>query len=74
VFQDNFLFDGTIAENVAYADASATREEIVEVCRIANCHEFIEGFPNGYDTLVGERCQAFRGTAAADCDRPGTAG
>lgn len=55
VFQDNFLFDGTIAENVAYADAAATRDEIVEACRIANCHEFIESFHHGYDTVVGER-------------------
>lgn len=55
VLQENFLFDGTIAENVAYAKPGATRAEIVEACRIAHCDEFIRQFPAGYDTVVGER-------------------
>jgi subfamily B ATP-binding cassette protein MsbA len=55
VLQDNFLFDGTIAENIAYAEPHATREEIVAVSRIAHCDEFIQGFEQGYDTVVGER-------------------
>ena len=55
VLQDNFLFDGTIAENVGYARPGASREEIKEVCRIAHCDEFINQFPQGYDTIVGER-------------------
>jgi subfamily B ATP-binding cassette protein MsbA len=55
VLQDNFLFDGTIAENVAYARPHATREEIKAVSRIAHCDEFVEAFENGYDTIVGER-------------------
>jgi subfamily B ATP-binding cassette protein MsbA len=55
VLQDNFLFDGTIAENIAYARPHATRDEIVSVSRIAHCDEFIQGFEKGYDTLVGER-------------------
>jgi ABC-type multidrug transport system fused ATPase/permease subunit len=55
VLQENFLFDGTIAENVAYARPGATRDEIVEACRIAHCDEFISRFPEGYDTVVGER-------------------
>jgi ABC-type multidrug transport system fused ATPase/permease subunit len=55
VLQENFLFDGTIAENVAYARPGATRDEIVEACRIAHCDEFISRFPDGYDTVVGER-------------------
>jgi subfamily B ATP-binding cassette protein MsbA len=55
VLQENFLFDGTIADNVGYARPGATREEIVEACRIAHCDEFINQFPNGYDTVVGER-------------------
>ncbi len=55
VLQENFLFDGTIAENVGYARPYATRDEIVEACRIAHCDEFISTFPNGYDTVVGER-------------------
>jgi len=55
VLQDNFLFDGTIAENIAYAKPHATRDEIVAVSRIAHCDEFISGFEQGYDTVVGER-------------------
>lgn len=55
VFQDNFLFDGTIAENISFANPAATREEVEEACRIAHCSEFIERFENGYDTIVGER-------------------
>jgi subfamily B ATP-binding cassette protein MsbA len=55
VLQDNFLFDGTIAENIAYARPHATREEIVAVSRIAHSDEFIREFEKGYDTVVGER-------------------
>jgi subfamily B ATP-binding cassette protein MsbA len=55
VLQENFLFDGTIAENVGYAKPGATLAEIKEACRIAHCDEFISQFPNGYDTVVGER-------------------
>jgi len=55
VLQDNFLFDGTIAENIAYARPHASREEIKAVSKIAHCDEFIEGFEKGYDTIVGER-------------------
>jgi subfamily B ATP-binding cassette protein MsbA len=55
VLQDNFLFDGTIAENVAFSRPGATRAEIEEVCRRAHCDEFVQRFEKGYDTLVGER-------------------
>jgi ATP-binding cassette, subfamily B, putative efflux pump len=55
VLQDNFLFDGTIAENIAYARPHATREEIKTVSHIAHCDEFIEAFEKQYDTIVGER-------------------
>ena len=55
VLQENFLFDGTITDNVGYARPGATRDEIVEACRIAHCDEFISQFPEGYDTVVGER-------------------
>ncbi len=55
VLQDNFLFDGTIAANIAYARPHATRDEIKAVSRIAHCDEFIEAFENKYDTIVGER-------------------
>ncbi|HSM13389.1 MAG TPA: ABC transporter ATP-binding protein [Thermoanaerobaculia bacterium] len=55
VFQDNFLFDGTIAENVAYARPSASREEVLAAAAVAHCDEFVERFPDGYETIVGER-------------------
>ena len=55
VLQDNFLFDGTIAANIAYARPHASRDEIKAVSLIAHCDEFIQGFEQGYDTIVGER-------------------
>ena len=55
VLQDNFLFDGTILDNIRFADPEADLEEIREVCRIANADEFIERFPDSYKTIVGER-------------------
>ncbi len=55
VLQDNFLFDGTIAENIAYGTPHASREDIVRVSRIAHADEFIDEFEKGYDTVVGER-------------------
>jgi subfamily B ATP-binding cassette protein MsbA len=55
VLQENFLFDGTIAENVGYARPGATLDDIKIACRVAHCEEFILQFPNGYDTVVGER-------------------
>lgn len=55
VLQENFLFDGTILENVQFANTSAPLETVKEVCRIAYCDEFIERFEKGYDTIVGER-------------------
>jgi ABC-type multidrug transport system fused ATPase/permease subunit len=55
VLQDNFLFDGTVAENIAYARPGASRAEIEAVARIAHCDEFVRTFEQGYDTVVGER-------------------
>jgi ABC-type multidrug transport system fused ATPase/permease subunit len=55
VLQDNFLFDGTIAENIAFARPHASRAEIKAVSLIAHCDEFIQGFEKQYDTIVGER-------------------
>ena len=55
VLQDNFLFDGTIAENIAFARPHATRAEIQAVARIAHCDEFVDQFDDKYDTVVGER-------------------
>jgi len=55
VMQDNFLFDGTIAENIAFSNPHATTDEIEAVSRIAHCEEFVEKFERKYDTIVGER-------------------
>jgi subfamily B ATP-binding cassette protein MsbA len=55
VLQDNFLFDGTVAENIKYGSPHATIEDVVRVSRIAHADEFIDGFEQKYDTVVGER-------------------
>jgi len=55
VLQETFLFSGSIMENIAYARPDATPDEIIRAAKIANAHDFIVKFPNGYDTLVGER-------------------
>ena len=55
VLQENFLFDGTIRANLAFSNPRATDAEIREVSRLAHCDEFIDQFPDGYDTIVGER-------------------
>ena len=55
VLQDNFLFDGSILENIRFSRPGASLEETKLVSRIAHCDEFIARFPDGYDTIVGER-------------------
>ncbi len=55
VMQDNFLFDGTIAENIKFANPHATPADIISVSRIAHCETFIAGFENKYETVIGER-------------------
>jgi subfamily B ATP-binding cassette protein MsbA len=55
VLQDNFLFDGTVGENIRYGRPDATLDEIREVSRIAHADEFIDEFEKKYDTVVGER-------------------
>ncbi len=55
VMQENFLFDSTIGENISYAKPHASRSEIKQASQVANAHEFIQSFPNAYDTVVGER-------------------
>ena len=55
VMQDNFLFDGTVKENIAFTRPDATAEQVQAVSRIANVDEFVQGFPDKYDTIVGER-------------------
>jgi ATP-binding cassette subfamily B protein len=55
VLQESLLFSATIRENIAYGQVEATDDEIVAVAEAARAHEFIVEFPDGYDTLVGER-------------------
>ena len=55
MLQDTFLFNGTIAENIGYADPSANRDEIIAAAKAANIHADIMDMPDGYDTRVGER-------------------
>ena len=61
VLQEPFLFHGSIAENIAYGKPDATRGEIVAAASAARAHRFVMGFPDGYDTVVGERGQRLSG-------------
>ena len=54
VLQKNVLFSGTIRDNLKWGDANATDEEIAEACKAAQAHDFIESFPDGYDTVLGQ--------------------
>lgn len=54
VLQDVWLFNGTIAQNIAFGKPDATMEEIIEVCKYAECHHFISTLPDGYNTVIGE--------------------
>ena len=55
VEQDTFLFDGTIAQNIAYGRRDATRDDVITAAKLANAHGFIAAFPEGYDAYIGER-------------------
>ncbi len=55
VLQDNFLFDDTVEYNIRYGRSGATRDEVVRAAELAHCHEFVTAFPDGYDTIIGER-------------------
>lgn len=55
VLQETFLFDGSIRDNVKFSRPMATEAQLMEACRIARVDEFAERFPEGYDTIVGER-------------------
>ncbi len=55
VLQETFLFDGTIRENILFSRPGATHLQLMDACRIARVDEFAERFPEGYDTVVGER-------------------
>ena len=54
VFQDVVLFDDTVMENIRLGRHGATDEEVIEAAKAANCDEFVEKLPNGYDTQIGE--------------------
>jgi ABC-type multidrug transport system fused ATPase/permease subunit len=59
--QDVFLFSATIRENIAYGAVNASKEQIIEVAKAANLHNFIQALPEGYDTWVGERGDTLSG-------------
>ncbi|HEX8323298.1 MAG TPA: ABC transporter ATP-binding protein [Tepidisphaeraceae bacterium] len=61
VLQEPYLFHGTIGENIRYGRPDASDREVIEAARAANAHDFIVGFPDGYDTTVGERGQSLSG-------------
>jgi subfamily B ATP-binding cassette protein HlyB/CyaB len=61
VLQENFLFNGTIRDNIAATCLDAPLENIIEVAKISGSHEFIEEMPEGYNTMVGERGTALSG-------------
>lgn len=61
VSQEPVLFSATIKENLRYGKLNATEQEIIEAAKIANAHQFIEEFPDGYETAVGERGVALSG-------------
>ncbi len=59
--QEPYLYEASIAENIAYGKYGASREEIIAAAKAANAHDFIEKLPNGYDTLLGERGNTLSG-------------
>jgi ABC-type multidrug transport system fused ATPase/permease subunit len=65
--QDVLLFGGSIKENIAYGKPGASMEEIIEAAKQANAHNFIDSFPEKYETLVGERGIKLSGRTASTC-------
>jgi ATP-binding cassette subfamily B protein len=61
VLQEPYLFHGTITDNIRYGNPDAGEGQIIAAARAANAHDFIVGFPDGYDTMVGERGQSLSG-------------
>jgi len=61
VLQESYLFPGSIKDNIAYGRPDCTMEEVIASAKAANAHDFIVGFPDGYDTYVGERGQRLSG-------------
>ena len=61
VLQDTFLFAGTVLDNIRYSRPDASLADVVRAAKIANAHDFIVGYADGYDTVVGERGQRLSG-------------
>ncbi|HEV7301040.1 MAG TPA: ABC transporter ATP-binding protein [Tepidisphaeraceae bacterium] len=61
VLQEPYLFHGTISDNIRYGNPDAGEAQIVAAAKAANAHDFVVGFPDGYDTMVGERGQSLSG-------------
>lgn len=61
VLQENFMFNGTVAENISIHFPNATTEQIINSARIAGAHDFILELPNGYDTIIGEKGMGLSG-------------
>jgi len=61
VLQETYLFTGTILDNIRYSKPDATLDEVIRAAKIANAHDFIMRFPDGYDTKVGEKGQLLSG-------------
>lgn len=55
VFQEPYLFQDTISTNIRFGNDKATKEDIIEACKIARIHDFIQTLPQGYETIIGER-------------------
>jgi ATP-binding cassette subfamily B protein len=55
VLQDPFLFNGSVAENIAYGNPNAALEQVIAAAKAANAHDFISELPDGYDAIIGER-------------------
>lgn len=61
VLQEPYLFHGTVADNIRYGNVEADEGQVIAAALAANAHDFIVGFPDGYDTMVGERGQSLSG-------------
>ena len=61
VLQEPYLFHGTVSDNIRYGNPDASHAQVIAAARAANAHDFVVGFPDGYDTMVGERGQSLSG-------------
>ncbi len=67
VLQESWLFNGTVAENIAYGKPDASREEVIAAAKKAHIHGFIQKLPNGYDTVIGENAAVSQGEKQLLC-------